>query len=161
MSSVIRAFEERDQDALRNLSLRAWEPVFTSLENILGDSGVFARLHPDWRADQRQAVDAACNSTENRVWVAEVDGAVAGFTVARLDRESSIGEIYMMAVDPDHQGTGIGSELTAVALDWIKNSGMSVAMVETGDDPGHAPARKTYEQAGFTKLPLARYFKKL
>jgi hypothetical protein len=43
----------------------------------------------------------------------------------------------------------------------MKASGMSVAMVETGGDPGHAPARHTYEKAGFKVLPIARYFKKL
>jgi hypothetical protein len=34
-------------------------------------------------------------------------------------------------------------------------------MVETGGDPGHAPARHTYEKSGFQLLPVARYFKKL
>jgi hypothetical protein len=38
---------------------------------------------------------------------------------------------------------------------------MTVAMVETGGDPGHAPARDLYEQIGFTLLPIARYFKAL
>jgi len=32
---------------------------------------------------------------------------------------------------------------------------MSVAMVATGGDPGHAPARRTYEKLGFRQLPLA------
>jgi RimJ/RimL family protein N-acetyltransferase len=34
-------------------------------------------------------------------------------------------------------------------------------MVETGADPGHAPARAAYEKAGFELMPLARFFKKL
>jgi hypothetical protein len=34
-------------------------------------------------------------------------------------------------------------------------------MVETGGDPGHAPARHVYEKTGFTLLPIARYFKAL
>jgi hypothetical protein len=38
---------------------------------------------------------------------------------------------------------------------------MGVAMVETGGDPGHAPARRAYEKAGFALLPIARYFKNL
>lgn len=95
------------------------------------------------------------------MWVAEVDGVVAGFVAVRLEHEASIGEIHMIAVDPDHQRHGLGARLTEFALDWIKDSGMALAMVETGGDPGHAPARHTYERAGFTQLPLARYFKKL
>jgi ribosomal protein S18 acetylase RimI-like enzyme len=78
-----------------------------------------------------------------------------------LHHESSIGEIYMLAVDPDYQGGGIGTALTEFALDWIKAAGMPVAMVETGEDAGHAAARRTYEKVGFTHVPIARYFKKL
>jgi hypothetical protein len=37
---------------------------------------------------------------------------------------------------------------------------MTTVMVETGGDPGHAPARRTYESAGFRPFPVARYFKR-
>lgn len=161
MRPTIRAFEQRDHDAVVDLSLRAWAPVFASLEGVLGESGVYQRLHPDWRADQRRVVEAACGAEHIAVWVAEVDASAVGFVAVRLDREASIGEIYLIAVDPDHQRAGIGSALTTFALDWIKNAGMAVAMVETGGDPGHAPARRVYERAGFSQLPIARYFKKL
>ena len=67
----------------------------------------------------------------------------------------------MIAVDPDHQRGGIGTALTEFALDRMRDAGMSVAMVETGGDSGHAPARHTYEKMGFRLLPIARYFKKL
>jgi hypothetical protein len=43
----------------------------------------------------------------------------------------------------------------------MKDAGMSIAMVETAGDPGHAPARHTYEKAGFELFPVARYFKTL
>lgn len=51
-------------------------------------------------------------------------------------------------------------QLTEVVLDWIRQAGMAVAMVEIGSDDGHASARALHEHAGFTRLPLARYFKK-
>jgi hypothetical protein len=38
---------------------------------------------------------------------------------------------------------------------------MTVAVVETGGDPEHAAARRTYERAGCVQLPIARYFKNL
>jgi hypothetical protein len=43
----------------------------------------------------------------------------------------------------------------------MKDAGMSIAMVETGGDPGHEKARQTYEKVGFELFPVARYFKKL
>jgi len=67
----------------------------------------------------------------------------------------------MLAVDPDVQGRGIGSALTEVATGWLREAGMTVAMVETGGDPGHARARRVYEKANYTVLPVARYFKAL
>jgi len=57
---------------------------------------------------------------------------------------------------PSHLTTILG-----FALDRLKDAGMTVAMVETGGDPGHAPARRVYEKAGYTLLPTARYFKNL
>lgn len=123
------------------------------------DSGVYEHLHPDWRAEQRKAVEAACE--EKRVWVAESGGSVVGFVAVELHRESGMGEIYMLAVDPDFRGGGVGTNLTEFALAWMAGEGMSVAMVETGGDPGHAPARRAYEKAGFDELPISRYFKKL
>jgi GNAT superfamily N-acetyltransferase len=51
--------------------------------------------------------------------------------------------------------------LIEFALDWMRDAGMSIAMVETGGDPGHGPARRAYEKAGFGLWPVARYFKKL
>lgn len=50
-----------------------------------------------------------------------------------------MGEIYMIAVDPTFQRRGIAGELTRHSLEWFQNAGMSIAMVETGGDPGHAP----------------------
>jgi ribosomal protein S18 acetylase RimI-like enzyme len=102
------------------------------------------------------------------VWVAEVVGTGAaaavlvGFVAIELHHpEREMGEISILGVDPDYQGSGIGSALTEFALERLEDSGMRVAMVETGGDPGHAAARRTYEKAGFTLVPIARYFKNL
>ena len=160
MRPRIRPFEDRDTEAVVGLSLRAWAPAFASLEQTLG-SEIFRRQHPDWREDQRRAVEEVCATKKGRVWVAEA-GASVGFVAVEFDHpEVGMGEISMLAVDPDHQGCGIGTALTGFSLDRLKNAGMKVAMVETGGDPGHAPARRVYEKAGYTLLPIARYFKNL
>jgi ribosomal protein S18 acetylase RimI-like enzyme len=157
----IRRFEDRDVGAVVDLSLRAWAPVFASLERVLG-SEIFGRMHPDWREDQRRAVEEVCRAEKGRVWIAEVDASVVGFVSVKIfDPARSMGEISMLAVDPDHQGGGIGTNLTEFAHERLEEAGMKVAMVETGGDPGHAAARRTYEKAGYTLLPIARYFKNL
>jgi ribosomal protein S18 acetylase RimI-like enzyme len=161
MRPRIRPFEEKDTAAVVELSLRAWAPVFASLERVLG-LAVFGRLHPDWREDQQRAVKEVCAAQDTRVWVAEANGETVGFVSTRVfDLDRNMGEISMLAVDPDHQVGGVGTALTDFALDSLKDAGMRVAMVETGGDPGHAPARRTYEKAGFSLLPIARYFTNL
>lgn len=153
--------EDRDVGAVVDLSLRTWAPVFASIERVLG-SDIFGRLHPDWREDQRRAVTEVCAAKKSRVWVAEADGSVVGFVATEIfDAGRSMGETSMLAVDPDHQGGGIGTALTEFALDRLRDAGMRVAMVETGGDPGHAAARRTYEKAGYVLSPVARYFKNL
>ena len=157
----IRPFRSADLESVVAVSLRAWDPVFRSLEAEL-EPAVFEGFYPgrDWRRVQRKAVEATCGDGEN-VWVAESDGVVVGFVALRFHEADKLGEIFMIAVDPAHQGRGIGSRLTEFGLARLKAAGMSIAMVETGGDVGHAPARRTYERAGFRVLPLARFFRKL
>ena len=55
----------------------------------------------------------------------------------------------------------VGSRLTEFAADHMRRCGMDIAVVETGGDPGHAPARGLYGDEGFTLLPIARYLRLL
>jgi N-acetylglutamate synthase-like GNAT family acetyltransferase len=93
--------------------------------------------------------------------VAELENEVRGFIAYILDYESKVGEVQLLAVHPDYQNLGIGTELNKYALEKMKASGMKMARVETGGDQSHAPARRSYEKAGYTRLPLDRYFKDL
>ncbi|MGF1542538.1 MAG: GNAT family N-acetyltransferase [Pleurocapsa sp.] len=156
----IEPYDPQHLDAIIRLSLRAWSPVFDSIQNAM-DADVYQAFYPDhWRVSQRKAVEDVCTGFDTNVWVAR-DKTIMGFIAVKIHPEDSIGEIYMVAVDPDFQGRGIGTALIEFALNWLKNAGMALAMVETGGDLGHAPARKTYEKADFKLFPVARYFKKL
>jgi GNAT superfamily N-acetyltransferase len=158
---AIRAFRETDLDAIVELSLRAWEPVFDSLREVLGD-GIFLRLHPDWRAGQAAAVRESCTNESRDVFVAEAGGRPVGFVSVALDAfHDRMGWIDIIGVDPRHQRQGIATRLTERALDHLRAHGMDIAVVETGGDPGHAPARAAYDASGFTLLPIARYFRTL
>lgn len=72
-----------------------------------------------------------------------------------------MGVIEIIRVDPDHRRRGIAARLTEFAADHMHRCGMDIAVVETGGDPGHAPARALYGEVGFTPLPIARYFRLL
>jgi ribosomal protein S18 acetylase RimI-like enzyme len=157
----IEPYTPQHLDTIVRLSLRAWTPVFESIQNAM-DADVYQAFYPDnWRVSQQKAVEEVCVAEDIKVWVALDADSTAGFVAVKLDPESKMGEIYMVAADPDFQGQGIGRTLTEFALAQMKDAGMSIAMVETGGDPGHAPARRTYEKSGFRLWSVARYFKKL
>ena len=162
MDLRIRPVRDTDVDDVVRLSLLAWRPVFESWERILG-SGIFAILYPDWRTSQSAVVEEVCKDGEKTaVYVAETEGVVAGFVAYRLDAETMIGEVYLLAVHPDHQNQGVGGQLNELALSKMREGGMKLAYVGTGGDPGHAPARRSYEKAGYTTaLPAVHYYQDL
>jgi ribosomal protein S18 acetylase RimI-like enzyme len=118
-------------------------------------------VYPDWRSSQREAVETVCKDGDKTVvWVGEVDRTIVGFVAYELYKDRT-GEVQFLAVHPEHQNLGIGTELNNWALAKMKESGIKMAIVGTGGDPSHAPARRSYEKAGYTALPLVRYYKDL
>jgi len=157
----IREFLEGDLEAVVEFSLRAWAPVFAAVRDVLGDE-IFLRLHPDWKANQSEAVRSSCTNEQRDVFVAGASGRPVGFVAVALNAfHERMGVIDIIGVDPDYQRRGISSRLTEFATEHMRSRGMDIAVVETGGDPGHAPARAAYEAAGFTVLPIARYFRLL
>jgi ribosomal protein S18 acetylase RimI-like enzyme len=119
---------------------------------------LYQRVHPDWRRDQAAAVRQALH--DNETWVAEAESRVVGFVNVIFNAYRSA-EIYMIAVDSTAHRQGIASALTDYALDEMRVRGIDLAIVATGGDTGHAPARATYEKAGFTPCPQVWYSKLL
>ncbi len=161
VEATIRPYLETDAPEVVALSLRAWAPVFASERDAMGEE-IFERLNgDDWRRQQQQDVERVLTDEQTRVWVAERNGQVVGFVAAVLRIGSDMGEVYMLAVDPESQNRGLGTLLTDVATDWMREVGRSLAIVSTGGDVGHAPARRTYEKAGYKPIPCVNYFKAL
>ena len=139
----------------------AWEPVFPPMRSEIPDY-VYTAFYPDgWKMRQLADITDVCRDDETCVWVAVNDGTVSGFMGLRVHEEDSMGEIYVIAVHPAFQRQGIGAAMMLFAFDWFRERDLAMVMVETGGDEGHAPARAAYEQAGFERYPVARYFRKL
>ena len=162
VQSVIRRLEDADVATVVAFSLAAWAPVFASIDAELGPE-VYGLLFPDWRSAQANAVEATCRASENDVWVAVVDDRPVGFVAMGVVDEDATraGEIHMIAVDPAHQGAGVGASLMQRAIAEIKAQGVDLAVVATGADPGHAAARALYEKLDFNALHLVRYYRTL
>ncbi len=59
-----------------------------------------------------------------------------------------IGEVYVVGVDPDAQGRGLGRAMTLAGLHWLRSRGLSQAMLYVEAD--NEPALAVYRSLGFT-----------
>lgn len=155
----IEPFSPDDRDDLLALALRAWEPVFPLTEEAVSPF-VYRAFYPNgWRVRQYTDLAAVLDEEPRNVDVAFLDSRVAGWVCTRTHPEDSMGEVYVLAVEPGFQRQGVGRALVDHSIERSRAAGMSMVMVETGDDPGHEPARRAYESNGFERWPVARYFK--
>jgi len=79
----------------------------------------------------------------------ERDGRLAGFcwTKVHPEHDPALGELYVVAVDPDFAGRGLGRLLTMAGLAHLAGQGLSTAMLYV--DAANEAARHLYEDLGF------------
>jgi mycothiol synthase len=79
----------------------------------------------------------------------EEGGRLAGFcwTKIHADHRPPLGEIYVVAVDPDWQGSGLGRRLVLAGLDHLSRAGITTGMLYV--DASNKPALKLYVDLGF------------
>lgn len=160
MSINIRPVSEQDRDPLIEMVWLAFEPIFRSFKQMMGDD-VFAVVYPDWKKTQREMIENFYKDEKWNAYVADIDGTAVGLIVYVLNMDLKIGEVELLMLHPDYQNQGIGAALNDFVLEKMKEGGMAVAVVGTGGDPSHAAARRSYEKAGYTAFPQVWYYRKL
>lgn len=138
---TVRPFEPDDAAALLELNRRAFA----------------------WHPEQGEMTAEDLRERRGETWfdpagllLHERRGRLAGFcwtkihpAGAQLPEDPAMGEIYVIAVDPDFQGQGVGTPLTLAGLAYLHSNGPTTAMLYVESD-NHA-ANAVYERLGFRR----------
>lgn len=162
MDFRIEAYRPEQKTEIIELSLRAWEPVFEGLRPAV-PAYVYEAFYPEgWAVRQAQEVEEVIDQAGASIWVAVDElGAVLGWAGLQFHDVVQLGEVRIMAVDPQHHRKGIATALLDASEQVMRKRGLKVSLVGTGADPGHTPARRTYEGAGYRQWPSVQYMKQL
>jgi len=79
------------------------------------------------------------------LFVAEREGRIVGFHWTKV--EEGIGEVYVVGIDPDAQGGGLGTALTARGLRHLYEQRLPIVDLYVEGD--NTPALKVYRNLGF------------
>ncbi len=120
-----------------------------------------------WHPEQSGLTAAAVRRTMTEPWfnpeglrlLDDSEGGLIGFCWTKIHRDTNpeLGEIYVIAVDPDCQGRGLGRPMTLAGLDWLAEQGLRVGMLYVESD-NHA-ANATYSSIGFSRRHTDRAYR--
>lgn len=140
-----RPATEADLEQIIAIARRIWTMGMTKrLEDAFGVQG--GKPWDEWTA---RDIGGAVAARLDTCLVAEVEGQVAGWVTWSVNRERNQGQIGYNGVAPEFRGLGIGTTLVRMAIEKLREAGVPLAIVITGLDDGHAPARRVYEKCGF------------
>jgi ribosomal protein S18 acetylase RimI-like enzyme len=144
---TIRPYQPSDRARILDITEVCFEPVSIdrNIERKFGPIG-----GRDWAWRKRRAVAAELDGNPQNIFVADMDGACAGYVTTRIDTETKIGVIPNLAVDPAFQKHGLGRKLIDTAVAHARAQGMLFLKIETLDQ--NAVGARFYPAYGFTEV---------
>ncbi len=144
-------------------SLPTPPPSIETVSFTEADIGEFVAVNNrafSWHPEQSGLTPEAVRTEMTEPWfdaegfrLHRIDGQLAGFCWTKIHEiddlaTGPVGEIYVIAVDPQFHGQGLGKALTLAGLDHIAGLGIRTAILYVESDNDAAVA--TYEKLGFT-----------
>lgn len=131
------------------VTLRSFRPGADDAEWLRLNARAFAH-HPE----QGRTSQADLEARMREPWfdpkgflIAEQAGVMIGFHWTKVHPEG-LGEVYVIGVDPDRHGGGLGRALTQAGLRHLAALGLRTGLLYVESD--NAPALAVYQRLGFT-----------
>lgn len=156
----MREYQAEDLEAVMAIANAGWKEIRKMSRAALGDR-MADMMNPagDDKSKGLQVKDQIDSGLYN-IDICEHDGEIVGFITYKHD--GFIGEICNNAAKFGTGLKGIGQMMYKFVLEKFRSENVKIAKVTTGMDYAHAPARKAYERAGFSKhLDSTTYFMEL
>jgi mycothiol synthase len=139
-----------------DVSVRIFEPGRDEATWLALNARAFAH-HPEqgrWTRTDLEQREAASWFDPAGFFLAERDGAVVGFhwTKVHTDEDPPVGEVYVVGVDPDQAGGGLGRALTVRGLEHLRAAGLGEVLLYVDED--NPRALTMYENLGFTSYAV-------
>jgi len=160
--SIVQTTEDHTE-AVRNIVIEGWKPIRKAQKALIGEKAYNA-MFTNWEENKAKSVTVCAfgGKPGHCCFSAISDGRVAGVITAHFSNDTvPFMEIGNNSVSAEFAGRGIGSSMYRFILGEAKKRGCKYASVGTGLDDGHAPARRAYEKAGFsrdTAIETINYF---
>ena len=146
--------------------IRTFIPSLDNQSFLALNNNVFAN-YPDQGGWSEEDLKVRVNESwfdDKGFFVAEDKGELIGFCWTKIHGahthshsggdddhgHEALGEIYVLAVNPDYIGQGLGRDLTITGLNYLKYQGLNNVMLYVGVE--NKPAFKLYKSLGFNEF---------
>jgi dTDP-4-amino-4,6-dideoxy-D-galactose acyltransferase len=125
-----------------------------ALERIAAASHTDSRFYFDGRFDRQRCgelyatwIRRSCAGWADAVFTAGFAGAPVGYITCHV-HDGGYGSIGLIAVDPESQGGGLGQQLVATALGYLRTRG--IRRVEVVTQGRNIRSQQLYQRSGFS-----------
>ncbi|MHA1993020.1 MAG: GNAT family N-acetyltransferase [Candidatus Hodarchaeales archaeon] len=154
---VLRHAKKIDFSQIDEITVICYSAIYQSFVEMVGKDvfqGIYYNSELPWPESKKIQNHNLFAEHPDWIWVLEEQEHLFGYVSFKLKPEKNYGIFDNNGVLPTHAGQGWGKFMYRHVLKFFRSTGLRFALVETGLDAAHIPARRAYEAVGFDHQDL-------